>query len=55
MRTSMRALERRRNRPEHEAPRSWTVRLMWFVALWAGSIAVLGVIAYGIRMWLGLG
>ncbi len=27
---------------------------LWFVALWIGGIAVLGVIAYGIRMGLGL-
>ncbi len=50
----MRTLERRRNRPEHVAPRSWTIRLLWFAGLWTASIALLGVIAYGIRFWLGL-
>ena len=28
-------------------------RLAWFVALWAASIAVLGAVAYGIKLWLG--
>ena len=30
-------------------------RLLWFAGLWLASIALLGVIAYGIRFWLGLG
>ena len=51
----MRTLERPGHRPEHEAPRSLTVRLLWFVGLWVASIALLGAVAYGIRLWLGLG
>ena len=43
-----------RNRPEHEARPSTTRRLVWFVGLWVGSVAVLGAVAYGIRFWLGL-
>jgi hypothetical protein len=27
-------------------------RLAWFVAIWAMSIAVLAVVAYGLRAWL---
>ncbi len=27
-------------------------RLLWFVAIWAMSVAVLGVIGYGIRLFL---
>lgn len=29
-------------------------RLAWFVGLWAASVAALGVVAYGLRWWLGL-
>lgn len=29
-------------------------RVAWFVALWLASIAALGIVAYGIRFWLGL-
>lgn len=51
----MRQMNRPEHRPEHEAPRRLTVRLTWFVGLWLASVAVLGVVAYGIRLWLGLG
>lgn len=27
-------------------------RLLWFVALWAGSVAALGVVGYGIKLVL---
>ena len=50
----MRTLERRTNQPEHAAPPSLTRRLLWFIGLWTASIIALGVIAYGIRFWLGL-
>lgn len=43
------------DRPEHEAPRRLLVRLAWFAGLWLASVAVLGVVAFGIRLWLGLG
>jgi hypothetical protein len=35
------------------APRGWQ-RLLWFVVLWAGSVAALGVVAWAIRLALGL-
>ncbi len=28
----------------------WLRRVVWFVALWAASVAALGIIAYAIRM-----
>ena len=39
--------------PEIEADYSplWK-RLLWLAAIWAGSVAILGVVAYGIRFWL---
>ncbi|MCQ0986558.1 DUF2474 domain-containing protein [Jiella marina] len=27
-------------------------RIAWFVGLWAGSVALIGVVAYGIRLVL---
>lgn len=30
-------------------------RLGWMALLWAGSVLVLGAIAFAIRRWLGLG
>ena len=29
-------------------------RVAWFVGLWCASVAVLGAVAYGVRIWLGL-
>jgi hypothetical protein len=28
-------------------------RLLWFVGLWAASVATLGAIAWLLRMWIG--
>jgi len=35
-------------------PRSTGKRLLWFVGLWAASVATLGVVAEMIRAWLGV-
>jgi len=35
------------------APKGWQ-RLLWFVVLWAGSVAALSVVAWAIRLALGL-
>nr|WP_294847430.1 DUF2474 domain-containing protein [uncultured Sphingomonas sp.] len=35
-----------------DAPGPWWQRLGWMVAIWAMSVAVLGVIASIIRYWL---
>ena len=34
------------------APGPWWQRLGWLVAIWAGSVLALGVVAGVIRMWL---
>ncbi len=31
-----------------------TSRIAWFVALWAAGVAVVGILAYAIRLALGL-
>jgi hypothetical protein len=35
------------------APKGWQ-RLLWFVVIWAGSVAALGAVAWAIRLALGL-
>lgn len=44
-----------------EAPdaraRRWTTRVVWLVAIWAASVAVLALVAYALRFvmgWAGL-
>ncbi|MEW4448851.1 DUF2474 domain-containing protein [Qipengyuania sp. JC766] len=39
--------------PSAEADRSplWK-RLLWLAAIWVGSVSILGMVAYGIRLWL---
>ncbi len=27
-------------------------QLLWFAALWAGGVATVGIVAYGLRFWL---
>ena len=27
-------------------------RLLWFVALWAGGVATVTIVGYGIRLWI---
>ncbi len=29
------------------------VRLLWFAAIWLASVAALGVVAYGIKLFIG--
>lgn len=39
--------------PEQKGPPAplWR-RLLWFAGLWLGSVAVIAVVAYAIRLWL---
>ena len=47
-------LMRNADDPEAGDARPLAQRLGWMVAIWAISIAFLGVIAYAIRWWLGM-
>ena len=37
---------------DRESPRSWWKRIGWFVGLWAASVAVIGAVAYLLRLWI---
>jgi hypothetical protein len=39
--------------PQHQAP-LWR-RLVWFAALWTGSVVSLGAVAFVLRAWLKAG
>ncbi|MGZ8998974.1 MAG: DUF2474 domain-containing protein [Allosphingosinicella sp.] len=36
-----------------KAPGSLRTRLAWFIALWAAGVAVVGAIAWLLRLWVG--
>ena len=38
--------------PPPETPRPLAQRLLWFVALWAGGVATVTIVGYGIRLWI---
>ncbi|WP_079247059.1 DUF2474 domain-containing protein [Sphingomonas turrisvirgatae] len=35
-----------------EPPTPWWQRFAWLIAIWCASVAMLGMVAYGIRWWL---
>ena len=35
-----------------ETPRPLWQRLLWFVTLWAGGVAAVSIVGYGIRLWI---
>jgi hypothetical protein len=35
-----------------QTPRPLMQRLLWFIALWAGGVATVTVVGYGIRLWI---
>jgi hypothetical protein len=38
--------------PPPRNPRSLAQRLLWFVALWLGGVGTVGIVAYGLRLWI---
>lgn len=38
--------------PDEQKPRPLHRRLLWFAALWLGGVSTVGVIAFGLRLWL---
>ena len=39
-------------KPAPETERPLAQRLLWFVALWAGGVATVAIVGYGIRLWI---
>lgn len=35
------------------AGRQWTSRMLWFIAFWAMSVGITGIVALIIKVWLG--
>ena len=35
-----------------QTPHPLMQRLLWFVALWAGGVATVAIVGYGIRVWI---
>ena len=33
-------------------PSSLGQRLLWFASLWAGGVIAVGLLAYGLRLWM---
>jgi hypothetical protein len=33
-------------------PPSLARRLLWFAALWLGGVGTVGIVAYGLRLWI---
>ncbi|MDB5620353.1 DUF2474 domain-containing protein [Tardiphaga sp.] len=36
----------------HQTERPLLQRLAWFITLWAGGVATVAIIGYGIRVWI---
>jgi hypothetical protein len=38
--------------PSEPNPRPLKQRLLWFAALWVGGVGAVGIVSYGLRLWL---
>jgi hypothetical protein len=38
--------------PQGENPSPLAQRLLWFVALWLGGVGTVGLVAFGLRLWI---
>jgi hypothetical protein len=38
--------------PPQPKQRPLAQRLLWFIALWAGGVGTVGIVAYGLRLWI---
>ena len=39
--------------PPEQKPGPLTQRLLWFAALWLGGVGTVGIVSYGLRLWIG--
>jgi hypothetical protein len=38
--------------PSEPNPRPLRQRLLWFLALWLGGVGTVGIVAFGLRLWI---
>jgi hypothetical protein len=38
--------------PSKQNLRPLAQRLLWFAALWLGGVAAVGIVSYGLRLWI---
>jgi hypothetical protein len=38
--------------PPEQNPRPLMQRLLWFAALWLGSVGTVAIMSYGLRLWI---
>ena len=38
--------------PAPQQQRPLAQRMLWFAALWAGGVAAVSIVGYGIRLWI---
>ena len=39
-------------RSDPEPPPRWTMRLIWFAALWLGGLGAVSALAFVLRLWI---
>jgi hypothetical protein len=38
--------------PAEQNPRPLAQRLLWFATLWLGGVGTVGIVAYGLKLWI---
>lgn len=41
-----------RTRDAQSSRRGWAIRIAWFIGLWLAGVAVVGTVAWLLRLWI---